>query len=168
LDQLEEEVASARKLPMGGGVLVDRKRMLELVDQLRVAIPANIRQARDVMQSREKTLTDADNEARRIFDAAHQEAQRLVADDAITREARSLAERTQREAQVQAHSTLREAQQQAEQELAQAKQTARQQVEDADQYTLAVLTRMDKQISAFLGNVRQSIEALQGDGGNER
>src|SRR5579884_4490227 len=78
LDQLEEEVASARKMPMGGGVLVDRKRLLDLIDQLRVAIPANIRQARDIMERREQMLAEADNEAKGIIARAQQEAQRRL------------------------------------------------------------------------------------------
>ena len=167
LDQLEEEVASARKMPMGGGVLVDRKRLLDLIDQLRVAIPANIRQARDIMERREHTLTEADAEARRIIAAAKQESQRLVSEDEIVRQARAEASRIQREAQAHAQTTLREAAEQAEREASQARETARQQVAEADQYALAVLTRLDRQISTFLASVRQGIDSLQGSDGQE-
>lgn len=168
LDQLEEEVASARKMPMGGGVLVDRKRLLDLIDQLRVAIPANIRQARDIMQRREQTLAEADAEARRMIAGARQEVQRLVSDDAIVKEARAEAARIQREAQVHAQTLIRDATTQAEQESAQAREFAGQQMADADQYALTVLTRLDKQISAFLGSVRQGIDSLQPDSRPDR
>jgi vacuolar-type H+-ATPase subunit H len=164
LDQLEEEVASARKVPMGGGVLVDRKRLLELIDQLRVAIPANIRQARDVMQRREQTLAEADAEARNIISSAQQELQRRLSESSLVREAQAEADKLQRESNARALATVREAQQRAEHELLQSREEARRQVAEADQYALAVLTRLDKQMSAFVSNVRQGIEALRTDG----
>jgi cell division septum initiation protein DivIVA len=154
-------VASARTMPLGGGVLVDRKRLLDLLAQLRVAIPANIRQARDIMERREHTLAEADAEARRMVGSARQEAQRLVGESEIVREARAEAARIQREAQTHAQTVLRDAAAQAEQETAQARESARLQLADADQYALQVLTRLDKQISAFLGTVRQGIESLE-------
>jgi cell division septum initiation protein DivIVA len=165
LDQLEEEVATARKMPMGGGVLVDRKRLLDLIDQLRVSIPANIRQARDVMQRREQTLAQADAEAKALLAGAKQEANRLLSEQAVVREASAEAGRLQREAQALAQGMVREAQQKAEQVLAQAQASAQQQMSEADQYALAVLTRIDRQLGAFLGSVRQSVESLQGGGG---
>jgi len=164
LDQLEEEVATARKVPMGGGVLVDRKRLLELIDQLRVAIPANIRQAREVMQRQEQTLADADAEARNIIASAQQELQRRLSDSSIAREAQAESDRLRREAQAHADGIVREAQIRADQDLAQAKDLAKQQIVDADQYALAVLTRLDRQMSAFLGSVRQGIDAMQAEG----
>jgi vacuolar-type H+-ATPase subunit H len=163
LDQLEEEVANARKMPMGGGVLVDRKRLLDLVDQLRVAIPANIRQAGDVMAQREKMLSEAEAEARRIVADAQHEVQRRLEGEALVREARAEAGRIQREAQAHAQSLVREAHDQAEQVTTQARQQAQVQIADADQYALEILTRLDRQIGAFLGNVRQSLETLQAD-----
>lgn len=148
-------------MPMGSGVLVDRKRVLELVDQLRVAIPANIRQARDVMQRREQTLAEADAEAKHIITSAQQEAQRRLSEDTLLRDARAEAVRVQHEVQVQADAMLRDAHERASSDLTQARQSAQQQVSEADQYALAVLTRLDRQISAFVANIRQSIEALQ-------
>src|SRR5207248_5991131 len=140
----EEEVATARKMPMGGGVLVDRKRLLDLIDQLRVSIPANIRQARDVMQRREQTLAEADTEAKSIIASAHNEANRRLGEDAMVREARGEAARLQREAQALAQGILQEARQKADQELGQARDQSRQQMTEADQYALAVLTRLDR------------------------
>jgi cell division septum initiation protein DivIVA len=151
-------------MPMGGGVLVDRKRLLDLIDQLRVSIPANIRQARDVMQKREQTLAEADAEAKGIIGAAQHEANRRLSEDALLREARAEAGRLQREAQSLAQGIIQEAHQRADQELGQARDQARQQMTEADQYALAVLTRLDRQMTAFLNNVHQGIESLQTGG----
>jgi F0F1-type ATP synthase membrane subunit b/b' len=74
-------------MPVGGGVLVDRKHMLDLIDQLRVAIPANIRQARDVLQRRTQALAEAEQEAARIVDSAHREVDRRLTDTGVVRQA---------------------------------------------------------------------------------
>jgi vacuolar-type H+-ATPase subunit H len=150
LDLLEEEVASARKMPVGGGVLVDRKHMLELIDQLRVAIPANIRQARDILQRRAQAIAEAEQEAARIVDSAQREADRRLADTGVVRQAEERARQVLSDAESRAASRLSETVEQA-----------RLQQEEADRYALAILTRLDTQIATFLTSVRQGIESLR-------
>jgi vacuolar-type H+-ATPase subunit H len=153
LDLLEEEVASARKMPVGGGVLIDRKHMLDLIDQLRVAIPANIRQARDVLQRRAQALAEAEQEAARIVEAAQREADRRLADTGVVRQAEDRARQIISDAETRAAARLSET-------VAQ----ARLQQEEADRYALAILTRLDTQISTFLSSVRQGIDSLKETG----
>lgn len=150
LDLLEEEIASARKMPVGGGVLVDRKHMLDLIDQLRVAIPANIRQARDILQRRSQAIAEAEQEAARIVDSAQREADRRLADTGVVRQADERARQIMAEAEERAAARLQDTVQQA-----------RLQQEEADRYALAILTRLDTQISTFLTSVRQGIDSLK-------
>jgi hypothetical protein len=58
---------------------------------------------------------------------------------------------------------LRETQSRVDQQQAQARAEIQQQINQADEYALALLTRLDKNIAAFLNNVRQSIDAIQQD-----
>src|SRR5712692_3285683 len=143
LDLLEEEIASARKMPVGGGVLVDRRHILDLIDQLRVAIPANIRQARDLMQRRTQALAEAEQEAARIVDSAQREADRRLAETGVIRQAEE-----------RARQIIAEAESKAAARLADIAEQARLQQEEADRYALAILTRLDTQISTFLVSVR--------------
>jgi vacuolar-type H+-ATPase subunit H len=148
-------------MPVGGGVLVDRRHMLDLIDQLRVAIPANIRQARDVLQRREQALADADREATRIVESAQRELDRRLGDTSVVRQAEERARQINQAAEDQARQLLREAEDQAAARLAAASEQARLQQEDADRYALALLTRLDTQIANFLNSVRQGIQSLQ-------
>jgi vacuolar-type H+-ATPase subunit H len=150
LDLLEEEIASARKMPVGGGVLVDRKHMLDLIDQLRVAIPANIRQARDILQRRSQALSEAEQEAARILESAQREADRRLAETGVVRQAEE-----------RARQILADAEARATARLADTVEQARLQQEEADRYALAILTRLDTQISTFLNSVRQGIDSLK-------
>jgi cell division septum initiation protein DivIVA len=161
LDLLEEEVAGARKMPVGGGVLVDRKHMLDLIDQLRVAIPANIRQARDVLQRREQALADAEQEAKRIIDSAQREVERRCSETAIVRQSEEYAHQIAQTSDERAKQLLREAEARAVARVAEAAEQARVQQDEADRYALAILTRLDTQISTFLTSIRQGIQSLQ-------
>ena len=59
IDMLEELVIQARRLPVGGNLVVDRKRMLDVIDQMRLAVPSDLRQAQQVLETREQIITDA-------------------------------------------------------------------------------------------------------------
>jgi len=148
-------------MPVGGGVLVDRKHMLDLIDQLRIAIPANIRQAREVLQRRDQALAEAEREAARIVESAQRELDRRLGDTAVVRQAEERARQFSQAAEEQARQTLRDAEAQAASRLAAASDQARLQQEDADRYALALLNRLDTQMTAFLNSVRQGIQSLQ-------
>ena len=154
-------MASARKMPVGGGMLVDRKRMLDLIDQLRVAIPANIRQARDVLQKRDQALAEAEREATQIIESAQREIERRVGDTAIVRQSEEYARQITQAADERAKQVLREAEARASARFAEAAEQARVQQEEADRYALAILTRLDTQIGSFLGSIRQGIQSIQ-------
>ncbi len=137
-------------MPVGGGVLVDRKHMLDLIDQLRVAIPTSIRQAREVLQRRTDAVADSEREAARIVESAQREAERHLSETGVVRQAEE-----------RARQIIAEADARAAQRMAEAAEEARLQQEEADRYALAILTRLDTQISTFLGSVRQGIESLK-------
>ena len=52
IDRLEEIVAEARKLPVGGGLIMPRQRLLDLIDRMRVAVPKEVYDARGWMERR--------------------------------------------------------------------------------------------------------------------
>lgn len=142
-------------------MLVDRKHMLDLIDQLRVAIPANIKEARYVLQRREQAIAEAGREATRIVESAQNELDRRLGDTAVVRQAEERARQISQAAEEQARLILREAEAQAAARLAAASDQARLQQEDADRYALALLNRLDTQMAAFLSSVRQGIQSLQ-------
>ena len=47
VDRLEELVAGAQRMPIGSRAIVDRRRLLDIVDQMRVAIPDEVRICED-------------------------------------------------------------------------------------------------------------------------
>ena len=53
VDRLETLISTSKNMPMGGAVLVDRKKIMELVDQLRLGIPQEMKSAEEVLAQKD-------------------------------------------------------------------------------------------------------------------
>jgi vacuolar-type H+-ATPase subunit H len=161
IDSLEELVADSRRLPIGGNVMLDRARLLDLIDQMRAAVPADVRDARQVMQRRDQILSAAQADAQRIIDEAHRTAEELLQHHELTRSAQAQAQEILRQAQQRAAQIVREAEERAQARIQQAERTASEQMNEADRYALELLRRLETQLNAFLTSVRNGIQSFE-------
>ncbi|MGH7698824.1 MAG: hypothetical protein ACRENV_09155, partial [Candidatus Dormibacteria bacterium] len=63
LDRLESLVNQSRRLPLTPNIVVNEEDILEAVDQIRMALPDEVREARMVLESREARLREAAEQA---------------------------------------------------------------------------------------------------------
>ncbi|MGD9892358.1 MAG: hypothetical protein AB7R89_02935 [Dehalococcoidia bacterium] len=147
-------------MPFGGGVTVDRKRFSDLINELRLAIPANVRQARGILERGEQAIAESQSEAARIIANAEREAADRVANSEVLRRSQEEAHKVELAAQNLADRTIRGAEEHAQQTIAEAERLAQQQKDDADAYAIALLTQLQRTLGAFLGNVRESLRAF--------
>ncbi|MEJ2890025.1 ATP synthase F0 subunit B [Actinomycetospora aeridis] len=80
LDELVTLCEEARGLPMTTSCVVPRGDVLELLDDVREAIPGELDDAQDVLDHRDKLVADATEEAERTRSEAQAEADRLLAE----------------------------------------------------------------------------------------
>lgn len=99
VDRLEELVSLGKRVPFSTRVMVEEEEFLALVDQLRVAVPNEIKQAQRVIKERERIIGEAQDEASQIVDQAHSEADRLVSDSALMLETKRRGEEILRRAE---------------------------------------------------------------------
>jgi vacuolar-type H+-ATPase subunit H len=163
IDHLEDLIVQSRRLPVGGNLVVDRKRMLDLIDQLRLSVPDDIRRASQVLESRDQLLAEAREQASRTAAAAAAERERLIDSNNIVNEARERAQSLIVEAEDRARRTITEADATAAAHLSEAADAAARQLSDADRYALEVLNRLDAQLRTFLDSIQSSVEGLQQD-----
>lgn len=161
IDSLEELVIQARRLPVGGNLVVDRKRMLDVIDQLRLAVPADLRQAAQVLESREQIVQEAHEVAQRTTRQAEQERSRKIEESSVMREAQERSQAMIIDAEARARQLIGEADATAASHLSEAAEAGSKQLDDADQYALEVLRRLENQLQAFLESIRMSISSLQ-------
>ncbi|MDR1605246.1 MAG: ATPase [Gracilibacteraceae bacterium] len=92
LEQIEELVDRAAKVPLTNKVMVDSDAVLNILDELRRTVPEEVANARIITGDRERILTEARSEAKGMLEQARKQAENLVSDDAIARQGRLQAE----------------------------------------------------------------------------
>lgn len=139
VDRLEELFNQSRPLWFTHSVLVDEDRMLDLIDQMRVSIPEEIKKAQQLIAQRDRILAQAQEEANRTLQLAREKADQALERDSI----------------VQA------AQLKAEQIIAQAKEEAEITRQEADKYVFEVLTGLEMEMERLLNQVRNGIRTVE-------
>src|SRR6266571_4481432 len=106
VERLESLVVNGRKVPMTSQVILEQAAVLDLIDQLRVAIPEEVKQARRINQESDRVLSKAREEAEQIIGAAQEQAALLLQDQSILREAEARSQDILDKAQAKAEETM--------------------------------------------------------------
>lgn len=141
IDRLEELFNNAKAVPFTHNVVVDEDRMLELIDQMRIAIPDEVKKAQQVVAQRDRVMAQAQEESNRTLQLARDKATELTQKDMISQEA----------------------QRRAEQILSQARAEAEAIRADADNYVLDTLMQLQDQITKLSNQVNNGIHMVQED-----
>lgn len=72
-------------MPLTNSVIIDQARALDLLDQLRVAVPEEVRQAKRISEESERIVEHAQEEAERILARAQEQAAFLIEERELTR-----------------------------------------------------------------------------------
>jgi cell division septum initiation protein DivIVA len=154
-------VAEGRRMPIGAGVVVDRRRLLDLVDQMRAALPNEIKEAEDILRRRDEVLQRADEEARIKLRRAQEQVDEILAHESIVKAAEARADMLVREAEARGDRMLLDTENQARSRMAEAEKLAGEQMDEADRYATEMLRRLDEQLGHFARNVKTALESLE-------
>jgi cell division septum initiation protein DivIVA len=141
VDRLEELLNQSRPFPFTHNVIVDEDRMLDLIDQMRVAIPEEVKKAQQLLAQRDRLLAQAQEEANRTIAIAREKSEQLVERDAIVQAARGQADQIIAQSQVEIDRTRQE----------------------ADEYVMETLARLEMEMERLLTQVRNGIRTLQNE-----
>lgn len=161
IDTLEELVIQSRRLPVGGNLVVDRKRMLDVIDQMRLAVPADLRQAQQIIEMRDQIIEEAHGTARQTLERAEAERSRRLDENSIVKEAQERGQQMLMDSEARARQIIAESDATAAEHMSEAAEAASKQLDDADQYALEVLSRLENQLQAFLDSIGVSISSLR-------
>jgi hypothetical protein len=120
-------------------VVVDEEKMLDLIDQMRVAIPEEMKKAQQVMTQRDRILAQAQEEANRTLALAREKGEQLLERDSIVQNAQSFAEQRATDIISDADKTRIE----------------------ADHYVIETLTHLEFELERYLNQVRNGIQSVQ-------
>jgi cell division septum initiation protein DivIVA len=109
LDALTTAITTARAMPMSSSVLVNRAELLDLVDQARDVLPAQLGRADEVLADADSARAAAQAEAEAVLASARERAALLVDTEAVVVAARDRADEIVRGAQETAEGLRRDA-----------------------------------------------------------
>lgn len=141
VDRLEELFNESRPVWFTHSVIVDEDRLLDLIDQMRITIPEEIKKAQQLLAQRDRILAQAQEEANRTIALAREKSDKLVEKDPVT----------------QASQTR------ATQMIEQAKSECEQTKRDADEYVIQTLRALEGELEKSITQVKNGIMALQVD-----
>jgi cell division septum initiation protein DivIVA len=139
IDRLEEIFNESRPIPLTHNVIVDEDKILDLIDQMRVAIPEEVKKAQQITAQRDRILAQAQEEANRTLTLAREKGDQMIERDSI----------------------VQSAQARAEQMVVQIRADAEQSRRDADIYVVETLNKLQGELDKIMNQVQNGIRALQ-------
>lgn len=139
LERLESQIATGTGVPTTRKVLVDKDAVLELIDQLRVAVPEEIHAAKRINAEGERIIEKAGVEAERITARAQEQATYLIGERGLTEAAEAEGRRIVAEANVVADGIR----------------------QGADGYAEQILEALEAEVRKALSGIEKGIGVLQ-------
>ena len=149
VDQLEELVGSARRVPLSASVVVNEDDALELIDRIRLGLPEELLHAKQRLEDSERVVAGAEEDAERVLRRAEQEGEKLI------REAEARAA-----TMVGKNAVTEQAGERAAAVIAEAEVQAAAVRSEADDYAREVMVRLEQELSRVMASIRRGIETL--------
>jgi len=134
LERLEEVIAAAPTLPIGGRIVAPRDQLLDLIDAIRGELPDAVIEAERITRDRDRIVADANEEAQRILQRAREQGTYLV----------------------QEHTLLKSAELEAERILNRAREDASQVTASAEHYSQELFTRLEEEALRLAADIRKA------------
>ena len=135
IDMMYERIEDAKSPALKPNLsMVDRDEMLDLLDELRAAVPAEVKRAQELLAARDKFIEDTKREADRVMRQAELEAKAKISESEV----------------------MYAAKEKARQIVARAEERSRQLYQVANEYAEDALSRTEEAVQAALDEVKQS------------
>jgi vacuolar-type H+-ATPase subunit H len=139
VDRLENLIAGSRRMPLVNQIIIKESDILNIVDQLRTTIPDEIKQARRIIQDKERILAQAQADANALLARARDESEQAVNREGL----------------------LRAAQARSQELLRQAEGEAEQLKNEADNYVIETLRALRDHLNSIETNIGRSILSIE-------
>jgi len=139
IDRLEYLIAHSRQIPLTRTVVIDQEEALACIDDLRLSLPDEIKQARWTLQEQQRLLSEAQAEAARTVSKASERAQTMIGQHDLVKRAEKQAEAMLRDASAKAEEIRRA----------------------ADRYAGDVMQSLESQLLRTMATVKKGVEALR-------
>jgi chemotaxis protein histidine kinase CheA len=139
VDRLEELFNKSHAIPLTHNVIVDEDKFLDIIDQMRISVPEEVKKAQEVFTKKDRVMAQAQEEANRTLQLARDKADELVDKEALVSDAKRRAEQILDQARVEAENIKA----------------------GADQYAQESLTNLEHAMEQLLTQVRNGVLVLE-------
>lgn len=85
IDKLEDLIANSRKVPLANSVIINEQNLYDIIDEMRAALPDELKQARWIVKERQEMIEEAEKEAARIIEEAREKAERMASETEVVK-----------------------------------------------------------------------------------
>ncbi len=139
VDRLEELFNNSRAIPLTHNVIVDEDKFLDIIDQMRIAVPEEVKKAQEVFSKKDRVMAQAQEEANRTLQLARDKANDLIDKEALVSDAKRRADQIVEQARIDAENIKA----------------------GADQYAAESLTNLEQAMEQLLTQVRNGVQMLE-------
>jgi hypothetical protein len=139
IDRLESLVTESFHLPFTSNVIVQEDAFLDIIDQMRISIPEEVKLAKRTEAERDRTLLQAQEEANRMLEMAREKAKSLANE----------------------HELVVYAEERAQEIEADARRQAEEIIAGADEYIVDQLSELEAQLMKTLTTVRNGLREVR-------
>jgi hypothetical protein len=138
IDRLEELFNNSRPIPLTHNVIVDEDKFLDIIDQMRISVPEEVKKAQQVFSQKDRVMAQAQEEANRTLQLAREKADALVEKEVL----------------------VQDAQRRAAQIIDQARMDAENIKTGADEYALDALMGLQTELEHLTNQTQNGVQVL--------
>lgn len=158
VDRLENLVSSSRRMPLVNQVLIKEADILNIIDQMRTTIPEEIKQARRIIQEKERILAQAQADAKNIQSRIRGEVEKAMRREGLLSAAEDRSQEIMRLATEQAQMIMRRTEEQSEQLKIDADNYATETLRNLREHLMNIETEIERTVLS----IEKGLETLDG------
>jgi hypothetical protein len=158
VDRLENLVSSSRRMPLVNQVLIKETDILNIIDQMRTTIPEEIKQARRIIQEKERILAQAQADAKNIQSRIRSEVEKAMRREGLLSAAEDRSQEIMRLATEQAQMIMRRTEEQSEQLKIDADNYATETLRNLREHLMNIETEIERTVLS----IEKGLETLDG------
>ncbi len=139
VDRLEELFNNSKPIPLSRNVVVDENSFMDIIDQMRISIPDEIKKAQQVIAQKDRILAQAQEEANRTVALAREKSEKMVEKSEVYQAAQVKIEELTEQARIESAKTQ----------------------DEADRYVVETLGGLERELKHVLQQVQNGIKSLQ-------
>ena len=138
IDRLEELFNKSRPIPLTHNVIVDEDKFLDIIDQMRISVPEEVKKAQQVFSQKDRVMAQAQEEANRTLQLARETAEGLVEKESLVLDAQRRASQIVEQARVEAENIKT----------------------GADQYAIDALMGLQRELERMTNQAQNGVQVL--------